>query len=98
MFKTNHINSRENINEIKFILFDLLRWYSYHFAIHDGHFNQFLNAGKLTHQFVVDAFFKTAATRLQCVLINQSELIAEDNYVLYKFVNRQESRDINIIP
>ena len=75
-----------------------LQWYSFHFAIRDGHFNQFLNAGKLTHQFVVDAYCKTEANRLQWVLKNQSELRAEDYDVLYQFVNRKELSDINVLP
>ncbi|XP_059179144.1 uncharacterized protein LOC131958244 [Physella acuta] len=75
-----------------------LQWYSYHFAIRVGKFNQFLNAGKLTHQFMVDAYCKTEANRLNWFRKNQNSIRAEDYDVLHRFVNNQNQDDVTRFP
>lgn len=74
-----------------------LQWYSYHFAIRDGNFNQFINAGKLTHQFMVDAYCKTEANRLNWCRKNQNTIRAEDYDILHRFVNNTNVEDVNIL-
>ena len=76
-----------------------LQWHSYHFAIRDGNFNEFLNnAGKLAHQFMVDAYCKTEANRLNWFRKNQNTVRAEDYDVLHRFVNNHNFEDVNILP
>ena len=75
-----------------------LQWYSYHFAIRVGSFNQFLNSGKLTHQFMVDAYCKTEANRLNWFRKNQNSIRAEEYDVLHRFVNNQNRDDLNLFP
>ena len=73
-----------------------LQWYSYHFAIRDGNFKDFLNAGKLTHQFMVDAYCKTEANRLYWFRKNQNTIRAEYYDVLHRFVNNHNFEDVNL--
>lgn len=53
-----------------------MQYYGYRLSIRDG-FNQFLSAGKLTQQYIVDAYVKTEANRLNWVKTNQSQLRVE---------------------
>jgi hypothetical protein len=54
----------------------LCEFYSYRFAILDD-FNQLLNAGKLTQQFIVDAYVKIEGNNLNFVKQQQSKLRVE---------------------
>lgn len=61
-------NPRQNVTQMQF--------YAYRFAIRDA-FNPFLSAGKLTQQYIVDAYVKTEANRLNYLRQNQKALMAE---------------------
>jgi len=54
----------------------LCEFYSYRFATCDN-FNPLLNAGKLTQQFIVDAYVKIEGNNLNFVKQQQSKLCVE---------------------
>jgi hypothetical protein len=65
-----------------------MQFYGYRFAIRED-FNIFLNAGKLTQQFFVDAYVKTEANRLNYIRTNQSKLRVELYSGLVDHINSQ---------
>jgi hypothetical protein len=50
-----------------------MQYYGYRLAVREE-FNPFLNFGKLTQQFIVDAYVKTEANRLNFIRTNQNKL------------------------
>lgn len=72
-----------------------LQWYSYHFAMREG-FSQFLNSGKLSHQYMVDAYCKSEANRLSYIRQFQDKLRAEDYDVLSKYVENNPQAHVPI--
>lgn len=71
-------NPRTRVSQMEF--------YSYHFSIRNR-FNPFLNAGKLTQQFFVDAYVKTEANRFNYIKQNQSKLRVEFYKGLHDHLN-----------
>lgn len=53
-----------------------LGYHKYCLAVR-GEFNQFLNAGKLTQQYIVDAYVKIELNRLNWIREHQKDLHAE---------------------
>ncbi|XP_060129913.1 uncharacterized protein LOC132592021 [Zootoca vivipara] len=53
-----------------------MQYYGYRLSIRDN-FNPFLNAGRLTQQYIVDAYVKTESNRLNYVRQNQQKLRVE---------------------
>lgn len=69
----------------------MLEFYSYRLQERDI-FNPLLHAGKLTQQFIVDAFLKVEAQRLQWNQLNQKKLRVDLYMGLMDFVNSQAER------
>ncbi|UYV62947.1 hypothetical protein LAZ67_2002586, partial [Cordylochernes scorpioides] len=60
-------------------------------------FNPLLNGGKLTQQFIVDAYVKMEANRLQYIKDNQSKLITEKYSGLMDHISaRAENENLNV--
>jgi hypothetical protein len=53
-----------------------MQYYGYRLAVREA-FNPFLNYGKLTQQFIVDAYVKAEANRLNYIRTNQNKLRVE---------------------
>ncbi len=71
----------------------LCEFYSYQFAIRDN-FNQLLNAGKLTQQFIVDAYVKIEGNNLNFVKQQQSKLRVEQYRGLMDHIMNSESNNV----
>ena len=69
-----------------------LQWYAYHIAIRNG-FNQFLSAGKLTQQFLVDAYAKVEACRLDYIRRNQRDLRVEEYDYLKQYLDTRAENE-----
>jgi hypothetical protein len=69
-----------------------MQYYGYRFAVRDE-FNVFLNAGKLTQQFFVDAYVKTEANRLNYIRMNQSKLRVDLYSGLVDHINSQAEQE-----
>jgi len=68
-----------------------MQYYGYRLAIRDG-FNQFLSAGKLTQQYLVDAYVKTEANRLNFCRQNQAALRVEKYSGLMDHLHNESSK------
>ena len=55
-------------------------------AVHDT-FNQFLSAGKLTTQFLVDAYAKVKGCSLDYIRCNQKDLCIEEYDYLKQYLD-----------
>jgi hypothetical protein len=72
----------------------LLQFYSYRLAIRDE-FNPILNAGKLSQQYIVDAYVKIEGNRLNYIRMNQQNLRIENYRGLMDHVhNMTETEDL----
>lgn len=72
----------------------MLEFYSYRLQERNS-FNPLLHAGKLTQQFIVDAFLKVEGQRIQWNRMNQKKLRVDLYMGLMDFVNNQaEKRDL----
>src|SRR6267154_4140181 len=73
-----------------------MQYYGYRLSIRN-HFNPFLSAGKLTQQYLVDAYVKTEANRLNYIRYNQSKLRTDKYTGLMDHLN-SESSSRNLLP
>jgi hypothetical protein len=71
----------------------LCEFYSYRFATRDD-FNPLLNAGKLTQQFIVDAYVKIEGNNLNFVKQQQSKLRVEQYRGLMDHIMNSESNNV----
>ncbi|UYV84552.1 hypothetical protein LAZ67_X002596 [Cordylochernes scorpioides] len=73
-----------------------MQYYSYLLSVRDR-FNPLLNGGKLTQQFIVDAYVKMEANRLHYIEENQSKLRTEKYSGLMDHINaRAENENLNV--
>jgi len=73
-----------------------MEYYSYLLSIRAS-FNPILNAGKLFQQYVVDAYVKVKANRLNFIQCNQNQLRVEDYCVLQdRLENRAAVRGVPV--
>ncbi|UYV74978.1 hypothetical protein LAZ67_12001956 [Cordylochernes scorpioides] len=73
-----------------------MQYYSYLLSVRDK-FNPLLNGGKLTQQFIVDAYVKMEANRLHYIKENQSKLRTEKYSGLMDHINaRAENENLNV--
>ncbi|UYV75635.1 hypothetical protein LAZ67_13000809 [Cordylochernes scorpioides] len=73
-----------------------MQYYSYSLSVRDK-FNPLLNGGKLTQQFIVDAYVKMETNRLQHIKDNQSKLRTEKYSGLMDHKNaRAENENLNV--
>ena len=85
-----------NIKEVNSNNISMLQFYCYKFSIRNG-FNPFINSGKLSQQFIVDAWVKVGGSRLHYLKVNQHTLRTD----LYKGVmdyikNKYENKNMRI--
>ncbi|XP_053100132.1 uncharacterized protein LOC128322591 [Hemicordylus capensis] len=73
-----------------------MQYYGYRLSIRDI-YNPFLNAGRLTQQYIVDAYVKTEANRLNYVRQNQPKLRVEKYSGLMDHLNN-EANEAGLIP
>ncbi|XP_073493942.1 uncharacterized protein [Phyllobates terribilis] len=65
-----------------------LQYYSFLLSVRN-YFNPILNGGKLTQQYLVDAYVKIEANRLNFIRMNQKQLKVEDYCVLQEHLQKQ---------
>ena len=65
----------------------MLEFYSYMLSVRDKTFSLIHSAGKLFHQYLVDAYTKMEANRLNFIREHQKEIRADKYKGLVDFVN-----------
>ena len=70
-------------------------YYCYLLSVRKNTFASFLHAGKLTQQFVVDAYCKMEANRLHFIRLNQDSLRVEFYQGLYDYVRSECDEENN---
>ncbi|CAH1979203.1 unnamed protein product [Acanthoscelides obtectus] len=83
--RTPHQNRRGYIS--------LLEYYSFRIAVRPNTFNQFVMAGKLTQQYIVDAYVKIEQSRLQFITENQPRIRQE---IFQGLINYLDSRQLDV--
>lgn len=69
-----------------------MAYYSYRISVRK-YFNQFLSAGKLTQQYLVDSYVKMEANRLKWIRDHQKELRAESYQGLMDFLHSKAAQE-----
>ncbi|CAH2016859.1 unnamed protein product [Acanthoscelides obtectus] len=71
----------------------LLEYYSFRIAVRPDTFNQFVMAGKLTQQYIVDAYVKIEQSRLQFITENQPRIRQE---IFQGLIDYLDSRQLDV--
>ncbi|XP_053149066.1 uncharacterized protein LOC128343664 [Hemicordylus capensis] len=96
LYTANQVQAIQTKGEHKEVRVSQMQYYGYRLSIRDV-YNPFLNAGRLTQQYIVDTYVKTEANRLNYVRQNQPKLRVEKYSGLMDHLNN-EANEAGLIP